>query len=344
LSFGLSRLKMTILTAVGLVVILVLTLALFGLPVGASLKLMLEGAAGDKYGISRTLVVTTPLLLAALGMVVAWKAGMYNIGGEGQYIMGGLSGALTAKMFAGAPPVVLTVAILLSSLIGGGLYAALAGWLHVHRGILIFISTILLNFIALQILSYAVSGPLQEATRKVPQSDPLPAEVMLPRFDRTMDLHAGIFFCVLACVAVHVYLFLSKGGFKLRLVGENPRTARANRIDIGKVQLLAMTISGALCGFAGGVQYTGVQRELSTSFSENWGFIAIPVALLGGLHPLGVALSAVYFGALFAGAKNLERFTPAAGPMVYVIQALAVLALVALQTAAKRKQVHEESQ
>lgn len=319
-----------------------ITLFSFGLPVGTSLRLLLEGGAGDKYGIARSLIVATPLLICGLGMTIAWRAGMYNIGGEGQYILGGLCGATIAKLFHGIAPMALNWTILLASIIGGAAYALLAGWLYVRRGVQVVISTILLNFIALQALGWAVNGPLKERRGRLPQTDSLPNEAMLYRFDAQTDLHSGVFFGLAVCVIAFVFLFWTKSGFKLRVVGQSPRVARANRIDAGRVQMLAMAISGALCGLAAGVQYTGIQRELSESFSENWGFIAIPVALLGGLHPLGVLASSLYFGLLFAGAKNLERFTPNSSAMVYVIQALAVLALVAVQTAALRKQIREQ--
>ncbi|MFY9234511.1 MAG: ABC transporter permease [Fimbriimonadaceae bacterium] len=319
------------------------TLVIFGLPLGESLRLIVDGAAGDKFGIARTLIAAIPLILASLGIVIAWRAGMYNIGGEGQYIVGGLTGAVIASMVPGLPPQALNLAILFSGIVGGALYGALAGWLQVHRGVQVVISTILMNFIALQLLSWAVTGPLQEPNRALPQTAALPTGAMLMRFDPQTDLHAGIFIAVLAAVAVYVYLFRTRRGFELRVVGENPRAARANLINAPRTQIFAMLISGGLCGLAGAVQYTGVQRELSMSFSEQWGFIAIPVALLGMLHPLGIVLSSLYFGALMAGAKNLERFTPGASAMVYVIQALAVLALLTVQTLALRRRIREEA-
>lgn len=323
--------------------ILVVTLAVFGLPLGESLRLILDGAVGDKFGIARTLIAATPLILASLGIVIAWRAGMYNIGGEGQYIVGGLTGALIASHLRDVGPQFLTAMILFGGIAGGAAYGALAGWLHVHRGVQVVISTILMNFIALQLLSWAVTGPLQEPNRALPQTASLPRSAMLMRFDSQTDLHSGIFIAVLAAGAVYVFLLRTRRGFELRVVGENPRAARANLIHAPRIQILAMLISGGLCGLAGAVQYAGVQRELSMSFSEQWGFIAIPVALLGMLHPLGIVLSSLYFGALMAGAKNLERFTPGASAMVYVIQALAVLALLTVQTLALRRRIREEA-
>jgi general nucleoside transport system permease protein len=332
-------------TAAGLIAVLVLTLAIFGLPVVQSLRLIVEGAFGDKFALSRTLIKATPLILTGLGIVVAWKAGMYNIGGEGQFLVGGVAGIAAAKGLAplGVPPFLGTTLVLMSCVVGGALWAGLAGWLHVKRGVQVVISTILLNFIALQLLGYAVSGPLQESAHRRAQSDPLPEAWMLFRFDRQMDLHAGVFIALAGALGVYVYLLLTKGGFRLRVVGDNPRVARANWINAGGVQLRAMLLSGALCGLAGGVELTGIQGTLDASFSQQWGFLAIPVALLGGLHPLTTVLSALYFGVLFAGSQNLARFTPAATAMIYVIQGVAVLGFVAVQSFLARRPARQEA-
>ncbi len=316
----------------GLMLALVLTLAAFGLPIGASLKLLAEGAVMDSQGWSRTLVKMTPLLLAGLGMVVAWRAGMYNIGGEGQFIVGALVGAWVAKLFAGSVPGgVLNPLILVGSVLGGAVYAAIAGWLQVARGVQCVISTILLNFVAIQMLGWAVSGPLRRTDGTLPQTQPLPESSMLLRFDRQLDVHTGVLYALFASVVVTLYLYGTKGGYRLRITGANASVARANRIPASRVAVLSMALSGALCGLAGGVEYTGITGILGLGFPQGWGFLAIPVALLGGLHPLGVVLSALYFGALFAGSENLARFNTGGSTLVYVIQAVAVLAIVGLQ-------------
>lgn len=323
--------------AAGLVLALVLTLAAFGLPVFDSLGLIWDGAFGSKAGVSRTFVKATPLLLTGLGIVIAWRAGMYNIGGEGQFVVGGLCGATLAKLAPGLPPGLLNIAVLCATMAGGAAYAGIAGWLYVRRGVQVVISTILLNFVALQLLDWAVNGPLRERAGRLPVTDALPNAAMLLRFDRQTDLHSGVFIALLAAGAVAVFLSLTRSGFALRLVGENPQAARAARIDASKVQTKAMLMSGALCGLAGGVEYSGITGQLDAGFSQQWGFLAIPVALLGGLNPLGVIASSAYFGALFAGSQNLARFTKSGSTIVYVIQAVAVLGFVGLVAWSQRR-------
>ncbi|AIE87641.1 ABC transporter, permease protein [Fimbriimonas ginsengisoli Gsoil 348] len=307
---------------------------------------MSHGAFGDKFGWSRTAVKSIPLLLTGLGMVVAWRAGMYNIGGEGQFVVGGVLGCVVAKAMlkaASLPPFLVTIGILAGCAVGGAVWAYLAGWLYVKRGVEVVISTILLNFVALQLLGWAVSGPLQEGKGQLPLTDLLPDAVMLPRFDRQTDLHAGVFLAIVMAFIVWGFLYFTKAGFRLRVVGDNAQVARANRIDAKRMQLVAMLISGALCGLAGGVEYTGTAGQLGSGFSQQWGFIGIPVALLGGLHPLLVMLSAGYFGALFAGSENLARFTPAGTTLIYVIQAAAVLGFVGVRALMRRKPLPTEA-
>jgi simple sugar transport system permease protein len=335
----LNRLLAFVGLVVGLLLVLVLTLVVFRLPLGASLQLLIDGAAGDKVGIARSLVKATPLVLTALGVVVAWRAGMYNIGGEGQFVIGAVTGAAVAKMFWHLPGPALNILILVGCVLGGSLYAGIAGWLHVKRGVQVVISTILLNFIALQVLGWAVAGPLHQAGTSIPLSDSLPDSVMLKRFDPQTDLHFGMFYALVAVAVIYGFLFFTKAGFRLRLAGENARAARTNRLNPGKYQIIAMLISGGLCGLAGGVEYTGVAGSVGAGTSQNWGFLAIPVALLGGLHPVGVLLSSVYFGALLAGSENLGRFTPSGTTLVYVIQAVAVLGYIGLKALVERKRM-----
>lgn len=325
--------------ASGLIATLALTLWVFGLPVASSLGLIADGALGDRFGMARTLVKTTPLVLTSLGILIAWRAGMYNIGGEGQFVMGAIAGAAMAKVASGLAPAVLNLAILIVCAAAGSTYAALAGWLAARRGVNVVVSTILLNFIAFQALSWAVTGPLQERKGQLPLSEPLPDEAMLLRFDRQLDLHTGVFIAVAMAVLVHVFLFLSRAGFRLRLVGESPRAARAARHPVTSTQVLAMGLSGGLCGLAAGVEYTGMTGQIGVGFAQGWGFLAIPAALLGNLHPIGVTLSSLYFGGLFAGSGNLARFGGAAQTLVYVIQGVAVLGLIAvLETLRRRAQ------
>lgn len=327
-----------------LVLALVATLALFGLPVLDSLRLLYEGALGDKFGISRTLAKATPLLLTGVGMVIAWRAGMYNIGGEGQLIVGAIGAAAVASALAGKiPGAALNPILLVVAMASGALWSGIAGWLQIARGVPAVISTILLNFVAIQLLAWVVQAPLRRSTGGLPQTEPLPEDAMLLKFDRQLDLHFGIVIALIVVVLAALYLYGTRSGFRLRLVGASASVARANRIPSNRVAVGSMMLSGALCGLAGAVEYTGITGMLGIGFPQGWGFLAIPVALLGGLHPIGVLFSGLYFGALFAGSENLARFTASGTTLIYVIQAVAVLAVVSIAQKRPRPRAEEAS-
>ncbi len=282
---------------------------------------LIKGSTGDKYAIARTLFRATPLCLCGLGILIAWRAGMYNIGGEGQYIIGATTAGFVAQAGGLYSPL-----LLLGGIFGGALVGALAGWLHVVRGVQVVISTILLNFIAVFALEMAVRGPLQEPKKQLFVSASLPPEAMLPRLDRQSELHVGIFVALAAILLVWFYISFTRAGLNLKVVGNAPEAARSSRIHVGRVQIAAMAMSGGLCGLAGSVDYAGLTGRLGDGFSQGWGFLAIPVALLGGLNPWGTAISALFFGGLFAGAEVLNRASPVGSSLVPAIQGIAVLA------------------
>lgn len=319
-----------LLVPVGLVLILAITIVAFGLPFGESMQLLFEGSLADKFGLHRTLLKATPLIMVALGTVVAWRAGMFNIGGEGQLVFGVCCGGAAAALGASLPAVVQTPTILIVCAAGGAAYAGIAGWLYAARGVNVVISTILLNFVAIHFLSYLVRGPLQAAGGAIPQSEPLEKSVRFAILDGQTALHAGILIVPFAAIAVWLWLSMTRSGFKLRLVGQNPFAARAARLPVAKIQVVSLMVSGALCGLAGGIEYLGSNGILFDDFSPGWGFLGIPVALLAGLSPLGAIASGLFFGALFAGSKNLEAFGDAGSALVFAMQGAAVLAFVAL--------------
>ncbi len=229
----------------------------FGVSPVQAAAVLAEGAAGDRFAAARTLLKTTPLLLCALGMVVAWRAGVYNIGGEGQLLAGAVLGAVLFH-FAGAfAGVAIPWLFVLVGGLGGALWASIAGWLQAYRGVPAVISTILLNFVILQVLLWLVGGPLQDPTLGVPLSKRLPDVAMMPRLDRQSDLHAGVVIGFLAAPVLWLVLYRTFWGLDVRFAGANPDAARANRRPVRWIQLGSMALSGFLCGLAGGVEYAG---------------------------------------------------------------------------------------
>jgi simple sugar transport system permease protein len=324
----------------GLIALMALAFLALGLSPATALPSLWTGAFGDAagghlYPLAETLVKTCPLLLTGLGVVVAWRAGLFSIGGEGQLVMGALAATALAHIAGRLPGPLLTLLMLLVGIAAGAFWGAVAGWLRVHRNVQEVISTIMLNYVALSLLGWAVEGPLQEQAHINRQSDPLPDATLFARVIPAAwsggvgtRLHSGVILAFLAAVVVSVLLFRTSLGFGLRLIGQNAEAARAARFPVDRLRLQAMAISGGLCGLAGVVELLGITGRLYAEFSPGWGYTAIPVALLGGLHPLGTALSAFFFGALTAGSGNLERFSGVSSTLINVIQAAAVLAVV----------------
>jgi simple sugar transport system permease protein len=329
--------------AVGLTALLALTFLALGVSPQAGLLALWQGAFGDAesgrwYAISETFVKTAPLLLTGLGVLVAWRAGLFSIGGEGQLLMGAAAGTAVGLYAKSLPGPLLTLLVLSVSAGAGALWAGIAGWLRVRRNVQEVISTIMLNYVALNLLGWLVRGPLQERARVNPQSDALPdaalfARVIPPDWANGIvtRLHSGVFLALIFALVVFIYLFYTSNGFGLRVLGQNADAARVARFPVGRLRMQAMLISGALCGLAGAVELLGVTGRLSADFSSGWGYTAIPVALLGGLHPMGVIFSAFFFGALTAGSGNLARFSGVSSVLINVIQAASVLAVVGVR-------------
>lgn len=334
-----SKTGATIFYAVGLMLLLMLTLFVFRLPVFSSMGLLAEGALGDQYGVGRTASKMCPLILCALGVSVSWKAGIFNIGGEGQFVAGGIFGAIA---FEGLDRIHLSGAIaiaiiLVASWLGGAAWAGFAGLLKIKRGVDVVISTILLNFIAFQVMKWLVSGPMMEKTGGLPVTTQLPTADILYHPNPQTDLHAGVIIAVLAAIAIWFFQYRTRFGLEMRVVGSNFFAARANRLPSAARQMQAMLLSGGLCGLAGGIEYVAMAGQVGLDFNQNWGFLGIPVAIAAGLHPLFVIPSAFLFGCLFAGSINLGRYTQGGDAVVYVLQALVVLGLIAAQTMLSRR-------
>jgi general nucleoside transport system permease protein len=339
---SLKRTAPIVLGSFALISLVVLCLIALGIPVLKGLQLMFEGSFKDKFAISSTLVRATPLLLAGTGVCIAWRAGAFNIGGEGQLLMGALGSAALGKLIlnSGLGQVGTFLMLALSALTGGA-WSALACWIAEKRGVDLVIATILMNFIADKVLFFFVDGPLRKAGQTTPLTDQLPDALMLWRPSRQMDLNLGTILAIVLAVAAGVWLYRTQSGYLTRVVGENARFARANRVDAGSIRLKAMALSGMFCGLAGGVQYLGINGQLTSSFSQQYGFLAIPVALVAGLNPVGAIFSSVFFGGLFAATSNLSRFGNIGNSFVYIIQAGAVLGLLAFREIRKRRRLKE---
>jgi simple sugar transport system permease protein len=293
-----------------------------------ALLALFSGSLGSLAGWTATLRESTPLLVTGLAVALAFRGGAWNIGAEGQLLAGALCAtAVATRWLTDAPAPLLLPAVVLAGALGGALFGAAAGLLRATRGVSEVISTILLNFVATGLVALAVHGPLQEASRAYPKSDPLPAAALLPSFGR---VHAGLLAALLLSVLVYALLFRTPFGFRLRAVGLAPTAARFAGIAPERLAVTTLALSGALAGFAGAVEVSGVTGQLYEGLSAGSGYTAIAVALLARLHPLGVIPAALFFGALEAGAASMQRAAGVPAVATQIVQGSVILLVAGL--------------
>ena len=303
-----------------------------------ALAALWDGAFGSSYAFwSATLVRATPLLLLGLSVALAFRAGVLNIGAEGQLAVGAIAASAVALTWAGAPRPLLVPLMAGAGAGAGAVWAGIAAVLRRRFGVLEVISTLMLNFVAAALLSWVVRGPLQEPTHIYPQSPTFAATAHWPFLLPGQRLHLGFAVGLIAALVAWHWLAHRAAGLRVRLVGAGPRaSASAGGVDVARTTFGVFLVSGALAGLAGASEVGGVTWALYEGLSPGLGYTAIAVALLARLDPRGVIASAVLFGALDAGAAAMQRDAGVPSVAVQVLVAgivLAVLAMTQLRTA-----------
>jgi len=310
---------------------------------GTGLNWLFPWTTGDErttaaLNLQQTLVLTTPLILTGLAVAFAFRCGLFNIGGQGQYLVGSFFAVWVGSSFDGMAAVPHILLAMVAACAGGALWGGIAGLLKAATGANEVISTIMLNWIAVWtgVYLFGLGGPLQSDTeRSVPVSNDIADNAKLPVFwgdPELQGLHIGIFFALAALLVFWVVLNRTRTGFEVRAVGFNPEAARAAGISVGRNYVLVMAICGLFAGFAGSLDVLGWQFRVATNDIEisQIGFLGIAVALLGRNTAVGVLFSALLFGALVTGTsvRNLDPtvFEPAkAVNLTWIIQGLVVL-------------------
>ena len=288
---------------------------------------LLQSAFGSVHSLSETMAKTCPLLLAGLGTVVAYRCKFWNIGSEGQIYIGGIVAALIGTLPLYVPSVIHILFIFLASFLGGGLYALIPGFLKAKFRINEVIVTMMLNYISIHLVSFLLHGPMRDPQSYLPISKRLQETATLPILIPTTRFHLGIVVALALAILVHLLIWKSILGFRIRAVGENERAARVGGINPMTVLLWAALISGGLSGFAGSLEIIGIQRRLIEGFSPGYGYLAIAVALIGNLKPMGVVFSSVLFGALLSGANAMQSIANVPASIIYVIEGLIIMAI-----------------
>lgn len=302
--------------------------------IGKSFVALAKGSVGSLNAISETLTSAIPLVLAGLGLGLGFRAGLFNIGAEGQIVMGGLAAAIFAFSFPGLPAIVLIPLSLLAGALAGAIYAGFAGVLKATTGAHEVITTIMLNLSSYLILIWALKRPyVQVAGRSDPISKSVPEAGQLPRLldwvDPNLRVHAGLFLMLIMVAFVWWLLFRSKIGFAFRASGENPDAARYAGMKSGLIIVAAMATAGALAGLGGASQVLGVLGRASPGFSAGIGFDAIALALLGRSHPVGILIAGLLFGGLEAGGRQMQVDAGVSIDLIGIIQALIIVFIAA---------------
>lgn len=307
-------------------------LRLAGLNATAALAALWSGGFGSWYALtSATLVRATPLMLTGLAVALAFRAGVWNIGADGQLLMGAAAAAMVALAWGTSLGRLALPLALVAGMAAGAAWAGIAAVLRNRFGVLEVISTIMLNFVALYVVGFLVRGPLQEPTHAYPQSDVIPAAVRMPLLLPGTRLHWGFVLALAAAVGLAWALRRTAAGFRVRAVGQNAEAARmAGGVDVARVAGRVLLLSGALAGLAGALELTGVTFALYEDISPGYGYTAIAVALLAGLDPLGVIATGILFGGLESGALAMQRQASVPVVVVSVVEALLVLIILAV--------------
>lgn len=325
----LGHLVRTVWQAVNVPIVAVLLAALIGAVIlfisGAdpiqAYRALLDGSFGSSTAFARTLEKATPLLFSGLAVAFAFKAGLFNIGAQGQLLFGALTAAVVGFGVKGIPPVIHAPLALLAGGLAGALYAVIPGALKVFTGAHEVITTIMLNYVAINITDYLADGPLKDRSlSNIVARTPLIEESA--RIPTIGGIPIGFVVAIVAAIVAWWLLWHTTIGFEIRTVGTNPSAARYAGIKVARTVILSMVLSGLLAGFGGGVETLGVVGRYQPGFNAGLGLEGITIALLGRTHPFGVIPASLLVGAMKAGASQMQFSAGVANEITDVIQAL----------------------
>ncbi len=298
---------------------------------------LLNGAFGNQNALVETIVKAIPLLLIGLGICIAFRAKVINIGAEGQMIIG----ALMATAFGLAvelPGWLVIPTAMLIGLFGGALWGAIPGALKAYFNVNEILSTVMMNAIAVQLMNYLLGGPMMDpqqaaALGKLPETARLDSAYHLGRLMPPTRLHSGLIIALVLAVLIYIMLFHTTLGYRIRAVGFNPTASRYGGIRVRRQIVMALLLSGALAGLAGAIQVYGLNYRMitdgsPTGFTASAGYNGIVTALFGGLHPLGVIPASFFFGALLVGANSMQRMTQVPSAFVSALNGMVVVFVV----------------
>jgi general nucleoside transport system permease protein len=303
----------------------------------ATFVTIFTGPLRDLFGLSEIGVRAVPLTLVALGVAIAFRSGILNIGAEGQMQVGILASSAVALSLRGLPGAVLLPLSLAAGAGAGAAWGGLAGWLRARLDVNEILSTVMLNYIAAQLYTFLLRGPMIDPDELMtgsgtPQSMRLPRAAWLDRLVPGTRLHTGLLLALVLAALVWVLLFRTTLGYRLRAAGAEAKAARYAGIRVERSLVVAMLFSGGFAGLAGAVEVAGVHHRAIEAISSGYGFAGIVVALFGALHPAGIVPAAAFFGLMLVGADMTQRSAGVPANMVLVLEGLIILAIVTAGT------------
>ncbi len=317
-------------------------LKILGFPPFKACGILFSGAFSSRNSAAEVLVKATPLILTGLSFAYAAKAGLINIGAEGQLYIGGISTTLAAAHFPNLPAFIHLPMALTAGFIGGALWGMLAGWLKVKFRANEIITTVMLNYIAVLLVSYCVTGPMKNPLTGLPESAPVTQTAVLMRILPGTRLHLGFILALCALLIFYIFIWKRKRGFEIRVVGSNSQAALAAGINPRRVTLLAMFLAGGMAGLAGCIEILAIQGRLLQAFSPGYGYDGIAVALAGMNTPGGMGLAALLLGIMKAGGNTMQLMARVPVSVIDMLQGLIILSVIlgtAIRTLREKRHV-----
>lgn len=291
-------------------------------------RALLKGAFGNMNSIGETLIKASPVIFTGLSYAIAKRCGIINLGAEGQLYMGGLFATIVGTTLD-LPMVIHLPLTLFAGFIGGALYGMIVGLLKTRFGASELITTIMFNYIAINLVSFMVTGPIKDmSTVSNPQSKQIFLTARLPQLMKGSRLHAGIFIVILALLFYYFFMWRTTKGYQMRVIGLNATAGEYAGMNLKVNSIMSMFLAGGMAGLGGCIEIIAVQIRLMQNFSSNYGFDGIAVALLGNNTPIGIALSGILFGALRSGSGKMEMLARVPGAVIYMIQGFIIIFVV----------------
>ena len=327
-NFGITAFSLTIALLIGAILFMIAGANPF-----KAYYVMFTAPLQDLFGITEIFVRAAPLLLVALGISISFRSGILNIGGEGQILIGAIFGLVIALYAPQMHWSVMIPLIFIASFAGGALWGGIAGWMRAYLNVNEILSTVMLNYVAIQVYNFLIRGPMMDKNEIVygtgaSQTARIAKEYWLTKLIPGARLHSGMIIATVLAVVVFIFLWKTIYGYRMRAVGAEIKASRYAGINTKWYLLLAMLFAGGFAGMAGAVEVLGVHHRGLESISAGYGFSGIVVALFGGLHPLGAIPASIVFGLLIVGADMMQRAVQVPAYIILAIQGLIILAIV----------------